>query len=60
MAVTWRHPGQGGLEKTGTGTDVSLGCNLLLVKTNLVCGKADLEDGVEGLREEGADAIEAG
>ena len=32
----------------------------LLVKTNLVCGKADLEDGVEGLREEGADALEAG
>ena len=32
----------------------------LLDKTNLVCGKADLEDGVEGLREEGADALEAG
>ena len=33
---------------------------LLLEKMNLVCGRADLEDGLEGLREEGADALEAG
>jgi hypothetical protein len=34
--------------------------NKLLEKMNLVCGRADLEDGLEGLREEGADALEAG
>ena len=33
---------------------------ILLEEKNLVCGRADLEDGLEGLREEGADALEAG
>ena len=34
--------------------------NVLLVKMTLVCGRADLEDGAEGLCEEGADTLEAG
>ena len=34
--------------------------NLLLEKMNLSRGRADLEDGLEGLREDGADALEAG
>ena len=33
---------------------------LLLEEMSLVCGRADLEDGLEGLRVEGADALEAG
>ena len=33
---------------------------LLLEKMNLSRGRADLEDGLEGLREDGADALEAG
>ena len=32
----------------------------LLEKMNLSRGRADLEDGLEGLREDGADALEAG
>ena len=32
----------------------------LLEEMSLVCGRADLEDGLEGLRVEGADALEAG
>ena len=34
--------------------------SLLLEKMNLSRGRADLEDGLEGLREDGADALEAG
>ena len=33
---------------------------VLLEKMNLSRGRADLEDGLEGLREDGADALEAG
>ena len=33
---------------------------MLLEETSLVCGRADLEDGLEGLCEEGADALEVG
>ena len=33
---------------------------MLLDKMTVVCGRADLEDGSEGLCEEGADALEAG
>ncbi|MGB1594407.1 MAG: hypothetical protein ACPIOQ_16755 [Promethearchaeia archaeon] len=34
--------------------------SFLLEKMNLSRGRADLEDGLEGLREDGADALEAG
>ena len=33
---------------------------MTLEKMNLSRGRADLEDGLEGLREDGADALEAG
>ena len=36
------------------------GMGRLLEETSLVCGRADLEDGLEGLCEEGADALEVG
>ena len=34
--------------------------DILLDKMTVVCERADLEDGPEGLYEEGADALEAG
>ena len=39
---------------------LDLNITQLLEETSLVCGRADLEDGLEGLCEEGADALEVG
>ena len=52
--------------RAGASAEATVRCGLLLnprillEEMSLVCGRADLEDGLEGLRVEGADALEAG